>query len=193
MTLIHSILTVLCDHPACGYDISRKLRRKSSYCWMASHQQVYLSLAKMESKGWITSESLPLHNPSKKKIFEITQLGRQELSDWHRQPTQPAPIREDLLVKVLNGSHLPTEDLIQVLHHQRQVHRDQLLYYQSLEIRYKHNIDHPSRTFYSYLTLRYSIRYEKGWIDWCDEVLDFLKKPRENSNVWEKGLSEVQK
>jgi len=45
-----------------------------------------------------------------------------------------------------------------------------------MEAQYQSLPNPPVQEQYRYLTLRRGIRYEQDWIDWCDEVLAFLKQ-----------------
>lgn len=174
MALAHTILTVLCEHPASGYDLSKQFEETVSCYWKASQQQIYRELSKMEEKGWVSFDLVPQAGKPDKKIYAITEVGRQELSRWYSEPTEPTPIREDLLVKVLGGAHLPNETLIEELTRRRQMHLNQMKSYQAMEAKYLSCPDPPVQEQYRYLTLRRGLRYEQDWINWCDEVLAFL-------------------
>jgi DNA-binding PadR family transcriptional regulator len=176
MALAHTILTVLSEHPASGYDLSKQFEETVSCYWQASQQQIYRELSKMEAKGWVSFELVPQAGKPDKKIYDITPAGRQELQRWYVQPTEPTPIREDLLVKVLGGAHLPNDSLIRELQRRRQVHQDQLETYKQMEAHYQADPQPPRQEQYRYLTLRRGIRYEQDWINWCDEVLGFLQQ-----------------
>jgi DNA-binding PadR family transcriptional regulator len=176
MALAHTILTVLCEHPASGYDLSKQFEETVSCYWKASQQQIYRELSKMEEKGWVTFELVPQAGKPDKKIYAITATGRQELEDWYQEPTEPTPIREDLLVKVLGGAHLPNSLLIEEIKRRRQVHWQQLQHYQATEAGYQSQPEWPLQEQYRYLTLRRGLRYEQDWVDWCDEVLTFLQQ-----------------
>jgi len=126
----------------------------------------------------VAFELVPQAGKPDKKIYAITAAGKQELRRWYQEHTEPTPIREDLLVKVLGGAHLPNDILIQELERRRQVHQAQLTAYQAMEAQYQSLPNPPVQEQYRYLTLRRGIRYEQDWIDWCDEVLTFLQLPR---------------
>ena len=176
MALAHTILTVLSERPSSGYDISKRFEESVSCYWKASQQQIYRELGKMEKQGWVDFDLIPQTGKPDKKIYAITEAGRQELERWYPEPTEPAPIREDLLVKVLGGAHLPNATLIQEIQRRRQVHLEQLLTYQAMEACYKADPNPSLQGQYRYLTLRRGLRYEQDWIDWCDEVLAFLNQ-----------------
>ncbi len=184
MALSHTILAVLSQQPYSGYDISKRFEESVSCYWQASQQQIYRELGKMEPQGWVTYETVPQAGKPDKKIYSITEAGTAELRRWYAEPTEPTPIREDLLVKVLAAPYVPDGLLVQELHRRRQLHCDRLANYQAKECLYGAipavggiaQADLPPIEQFRYLTLRRGMRYEQDWIDWIDEVLTFLKE-----------------
>ncbi|MBD2256771.1 PadR family transcriptional regulator [Pseudanabaena sp. FACHB-2040] len=176
MALAHTILAVLAHAPYSGYDLSKQFEEGVGCYWQASQQQIYRELGKMEQQGWVTFEKIPQEGKPDKKIYQMTEAGRQELLRWFGEPTEPTPIREDLLVKVLAAPFMPTELLIKELQHRRQLHTEKLLEYRAIESEHRDCPLPPIDERFRYLTLRRGIRYEQDWIDWCDEVMDFLKQ-----------------
>jgi DNA-binding PadR family transcriptional regulator len=90
--------------------------------WKASQQQVYRELAKLEDQGMISSKTIHQEGRPDKKLYYITDLGRQHLRIWVAQPSEPTPIREDLLVKLMAGHLVPRQVILQELERRRQIH-----------------------------------------------------------------------
>jgi DNA-binding PadR family transcriptional regulator len=175
MALSHTILAVLSQQPYSGYDISKRFEESVSCYWQASQQQIYRELGKMEGQGWVTYETVPQAGKPDKKIYSITATGTAELRRWYAEPSEPTPIREDLLVKVLAAPYVPEGLMLDELHRRRQLHSERLANYQAKECLYGATADPPAIEQFRYLTLRRGMRYEQDWIEWIDEVLDFLK------------------
>ncbi|MBW4652094.1 MAG: PadR family transcriptional regulator [Kaiparowitsia implicata GSE-PSE-MK54-09C] len=191
MALAHTILVLLANTPRSGYDVSKCFDDSVGCFWKASQQQVYRELARMEQQGLVEFEAVPQEGKPDKKIYRVTPVGMQELSAWFTEPTDPAPIREDLLVRVMAGPYGPRELLVQEVHRRRQMHHDQLQRYREKEANYR-AIAQPSPPLqFLYLTLRRGIRYETDWIEWCDEVLTILKEsadPQEDASTAQSAL-----
>ena len=85
-------------------------------------------------------------------------------------------MREDLLVKVLGGANIPTQILTQEVKRRRQIHLEQMQQFQAIEACHQTNSNPSIQEQYRYLTLCRDLRYEQDWINWCDEVLAFLKQ-----------------
>ncbi|NJL00179.1 MAG: PadR family transcriptional regulator [Spirulinaceae cyanobacterium RM2_2_10] len=174
MALAHAILTILTDTPSSGYDIGKRFEEQVSCFWKASSQQIYRELTKMEQQGWLQHEVIAQTGKPDKKLYSLTAAGRQEWQRWYTAPTEPTPIREDLLVKVLAGAHVAPEQVRQAVLLRRHRHAQQLQLYRRTEAEeFPPNAMTRSQQF-SYLTLRRGLRYEQDWLAWCDEVLTFL-------------------
>lgn len=174
MALAHTILTILTYSPCSGYDISKRFEEGVSCYWKASQQQIYRELGKMAKQGWVTHQSIPQEGKPNKKIYDLTAAGKAELMRWFEQPSEPTPIREDLLVKVLAGSSMPNETLKQELVSRRQFHQQTLNEYQAMEQCFLSQDNPTPEELARYLTLRRGIRYEESWVSWCDEVMTIL-------------------
>ena len=162
------------DQVITDFDISKRFEEDISCYWKASQQQIYRELGKMAKQGWVTHQSIPQAGKPDKKIYELTTAGKAELRRWFIEPSEPTPIREDLLVKVLAGPHIPRELLQRELQHRRQLHERQLSDYRGMEQCFLTASDPTPGEQFRYLTLRRGIRYEESWLDWCDEVMATL-------------------
>lgn len=171
MALSHTILAFLSEAPHSGYDLSKRFDEAVSCFWKASHQQIYRELAKMEQINWVKSEAISQQGKPNKKLYHITNAGIQELVTWFQTPCSPAPIREDLLVKVLAGPYLQKSLLIQQIQDRRSIHQAQLDCYRKMEQTLLGQESSGTHLKFRYFTLKRGILYEMGWIAWCDEVL----------------------
>ncbi len=191
MALTHTILAVLANSPCSGYDISKRFEEGVSCFWKASQQQIYRELSKMEKQALAHPELVPQEGKPDKKIYHITPEGKAELLRWFSKPSEPTPIREDLLVRVLAGPHVPIAMLRQEVLSRRQLHEQQLKRYREKEqvfltsqkIGESDEKEMCIQGEYRYLTLRRGIRYEQNWIEWCDEVLAFLAEKENESKM----------
>ena len=175
MSLSHAILASLSDSSSSGYDLAKQFDGSVGFFWKATHQQIYRELRKLEQSNWIKAEEIAQEGRPDKKVFSITDLGKQTLQDWIAQPTGISPAKEEILVKLFAGYLVPKEMMIQILREQRQHHSERLLTYQEIETKYFQDIDNcqlPQK--YQYLTLRKGLRCEEDWIAWCDEAISFL-------------------
>jgi len=175
MALSHTILALLSRQPDSGYDISKHFDEDLSCYWKATQQQVYRELGKLTKNGWVRFETRPQAGKPDKKIYHITEDGWQELTRWYMEPTEPTPIREDLLVKVLIGHKMPRQLLLKEIQHRQKLHSAQLAEYRKIEKEKLIGNSEPA-VQYAYLTLKRGIAYETSWLTWCDGVLEMINQ-----------------
>lgn len=178
MTLTHAIATILLQADHTGYEISKEFDEKVSCYWQATSQQIYRELGKMQEQGLVRAAILPQTGRPDKKIYALTDQGREELIHWIMTPSEPTAVREGLLVKVRSGFIVPPEILVTEIRRRQQMHQQKLSYYHSLETQFT-DISEPSQK-HLYLTLRCGIRYETMWVEWCSEAIALLTANSEN-------------
>ncbi|MCH2243893.1 MULTISPECIES: PadR family transcriptional regulator [Crocosphaera] len=175
MALTHTILVTLATESHTGYEIWKTFEETLNSFWKASQQQIYRELGKMEKKGLLNSEIILQKGRPNKKLYSITEEGKMELQEWMNQKSEPAVMREDLLVKVRAGGLVNPDIIVQELTHRRQVHKENLTRYQQKEKDYLKKIDSLTPSDYClYLTLKRGIGFENQWIEWCDEALEYF-------------------
>ncbi|MEL4897599.1 PadR family transcriptional regulator [Crocosphaera sp. Alani8] len=175
MTLTHTILVALTTKSHTGYEIWKTFEERLNFFWKATQQQIYRELGKMEKKGFVNSEIILQQGRPNKKLYSITEEGQIELENWISLPSEPTVIREDLLVKIRAGDLVNPDIIVQELKHHHQIHQENLNTYQQREKDFLENINNLSPSDYCrYLTLKRGIRYEYGWIEWCEEALEYF-------------------
>ncbi|MFZ5511284.1 MAG: PadR family transcriptional regulator [Pseudomonadota bacterium] len=176
MALAHAILVSLIERPATGYELAQRFDRSIGYFWHATHQQIYRELARMEQDGWVSVEVVEHAGRLDKKVYTVRAAGRKALAAWLREPSEPAGIREDLLVKLRAAAAVgDTAGLAAEIRRHRELHAQRLELYREYEKRNfpKRTRREPAQTL-QHLVLRSGIVYESGWLAWCDEALAAL-------------------
>lgn len=87
-TLDMLILKALQLQPMHGFGISVRIRQISEDVLRVEQGSLYPALYRLEEQGWITSDWGVSENNRKAKFYEITKLGRkqltQETANWER-------------------------------------------------------------------------------------------------------------
>jgi len=90
-TLDLLILKVLSLEPMHGWAISERLRQVSKATLQIPQGSIYPALHRLERRGWVAAEWGPSDNNRKAKYYELTKLGRRQLSaesdQWARLTT----------------------------------------------------------------------------------------------------------
>ena len=64
-----------------GYEIKRDVERSIRFFWTISQAQIYPSLERLEREGLINGREIPTGR-RQRRVFEITDAGRDELRGW---------------------------------------------------------------------------------------------------------------
>ena len=101
-------LAILFETEASGYEI-RKLSIEGDYSLFveASFGSIYPALAKLEEEGLVTSRIETQEGRPAKKVYSITETGRQELMDSLFQELAPDVLRSEFLLFARFAPHLP--------------------------------------------------------------------------------------
>ena len=174
MSLDHALLVSLLEKPSSGYELARRFERSIGYFWHATHQQIYRVLSRMEALAWIESEVHAGEAAPDRKVFSVTADGRQELARWMTEPVEPEGTRDILMVKLRGAAFGDPQRLIPEFEHHRAAHANRLTCYRVIEARdFSGDLD-PQRAL-QYMVLKSGLRFEQGWLEWCEEALDLLR------------------
>ncbi|WP_024330219.1 PadR family transcriptional regulator [Simiduia agarivorans] len=183
MSLKHSLLVMLSAAPATGYELSQQFKGGIGFFWNASHQQVYQQLAQMAKDGWVQYETQSQTDKPDRKIYAITNKGREALSRWLSTPVAPSKSKDALLIKLFAGETLVSVAVLQEeLRRHRAIHQKNLDKLLVIEQEYRSKSAAEQRALQlPYLTLRRGITGETAWIAWADEALAALSEQKNES------------
>lgn len=97
----HAFLTVLSLGPAHGYELKQNLEQRFGDLLPSINAgQIYTTLQRLERDGLIAGE--PVEGDTRgKRVYAITEAGRQELRRWLEQPTAPPRLRDEFVTKLV--------------------------------------------------------------------------------------------
>ena len=195
MSLSYAILAALITQPCSGYDLVKRFNKSVACFWSASHQQIYKALAKLEEEDLVSSEKIEQENRPNKKLYTVTDSGRQHLQQWIGQAqTELPPLKSDLLIKLSVGHIVPSDTLLDTLEAAHQQHKNKLKEYQAIAKQFAQVPQLSREQQFQYMALRAGIRQQLAWIAWCEESMAFLgqpaiarESPKESSRDFSKG------
>lgn len=176
MALAHVLLTGLLEKPSTGIDLARRFDRSMGFFWNASHQQIYRELSVMLAKGWICTLDIE-YSDSRKKTYQVADLGLAELQRWIIDSSQPHKMRDELMVKLRAEAQLGQQQVLPELQRHLQAHQQQLALYQNIMQRDRQKQHQTAqRTFLiQQKILQLGMRFEQVWIDWLQEMTDVIQ------------------
>ena len=83
MSLDHILLGLLRD-PATGYDLKSAFRERIRHFWSAELSQIYPTLKRLERRRMLRSRVEPSPKGPNRKVYSLTDTGREELERWLR-------------------------------------------------------------------------------------------------------------
>jgi DNA-binding PadR family transcriptional regulator len=179
MSLKHALLGLLTYHPMTGYELKQFFDSSIQHFWNAELSQIYPTLKTLEEHGFVDKHVEVQENRPNRKVYQITEAGRDELLRWVREPQMPANLRDPFLIKVFFGSEVPAEDILVLLRRQMEEQQMVLAFADTvLRDRIKHaDKEHftPRHSLYWTLTLELAIAYRRAYIDWCERSMALLE------------------
>ncbi len=177
MSLPHVILTVLIHRDATGYDITKEFSNAVGHFWKASHQQVYRELNKLAEINAVTCRLEPQEGKPDKKVYSITDIGKQNLFEWFLLPSKHATDRDEISAKLLACNIFEPSPMIEHMQNLVNESRHQLNFFRDLEKnKYQNSNGLAREARLERLTLRRNILQKEAWLGWAEEVLIELRK-----------------
>ncbi len=155
-----------------GYDLKAIFDRSINHFWTAGLSQIYPALSDMVAAGLLTVNVEQQEGRPNRKVYSVTDAGRQALVSWLSEP-QPLPHdRYTFLIQLFFSAVLPKEVVLDQLRHVRQLYVRRLECYQrrgqaSVD-RFKDQVGRRDDAPFWELTVEYGIRLAKANVDWCD-------------------------
>lgn len=101
MALRNAVMAALLDGEASGYDLAKAFDASVANFWMATPQQLYRELERMEGDGLIAARVVEQERRPTKRLFSLTEAGLAAVRAYTAEsPARPTAVRDELMVKV---------------------------------------------------------------------------------------------
>ncbi len=104
-----AVLGILGLGPRSGYDIKKLTDISTRHFWAENYGNLYPTLKRLERDGLVTLERQPGDGKPDRKVYTITDPGREVLGRWLETPAETTPPRNELLLKLFLGRQAPLE------------------------------------------------------------------------------------
>jgi DNA-binding PadR family transcriptional regulator len=169
-----ALLGFLRRQPMHGYEIHQQLSDATGLglVWRLKQSQLYALLAKLEREGFVTTTIEYQDARPPRKMFELTEAGRQTFQEWVQRPVpQGRKLRLDFLAKLYFAQLEGPEVALCLIEQQRAACRN-WLQQQEEETEALH-YNHP----YDWLVHKFRIGQIEAmlaWLDTCQEALSVV-------------------
>ena len=176
--LTYILLGFLSRAPLSGYDLEVLLRTSVMHFWSAKLSQIYRTLKSMEDRGLVTSEMQSESGRPDRRIYTITESGRQAYQAWI-----PDMILEVDDIRLPSMSHyffygeLPKDQIITRLQmwreeYQQRLHRLEREWPTTAE-RFREMVPHSEHDRVIWKTsYNLALSYMRMFLDWIDNTLE---------------------
>ncbi|CAM5333256.1 PadR family transcriptional regulator OS=Streptomyces rochei OX=1928 GN=G3I25_06450 PE=4 SV=1 [Streptomyces rochei] len=184
MSLKYAVLAALLEGEASGYELSKVFDVSLANFWPATPQQLYRELERLAHEGLIEARTVPQERRPTKRLFSLTEAGRDRLSVFAAEPTRrPTAVRDEFLIKMQAMDGIDPERVRALVEERRTWALGKLARYERVRERLldgrteEEHLREAGRVG-PYLTLLAGISFERENARWCERVLTVLGERR---------------
>jgi PadR family transcriptional regulator, regulatory protein AphA len=174
MSLDHAILGFLNYRPSSGYDLKKIFDTSVRHFWPADQGQIYRTLSRMSTKGWVEIEIFHQESRPDRKEYRITPAGRAELRHWLITPLTPEENRSAEMIQVFFAAQLTDAEILGIFEHAAELMRAGLEHYaqilRNIEA-YSEYTNSPREFFFWTLTLEVGIHNLKSSLEFIENLI----------------------
>lgn len=180
--LKYALLGSLNYYPMTGYELKQFMDTSTAYFWHARLSQIYTTLKDLEASGLVRSTIEPQEDRPDRRVYTLTEAGRQDLQAWLSQPyTALSQPKETLLLKLFFSARVDRESLLTQLRLQRSLHQQQVDTYQAdtaglIAEAVAHNPALEKDALLWEATLRFGEAYEALYVQWLDDTIRLVEE-----------------
>lgn len=177
MSLAYAILGWLHTEPMSGYDLKKQFNQGIGYFWPADQMQIYRTLDRLVEQGHVSVHEEIQHHRPNRKVYTVTDTGREALRHWLTSPQSLPTLRDPLLIQLFFAASLSNAEILELLEHQHAEHNKLLVYYQQ---KFHFPLDAPVGTrgevsreqMLQRQVLEYSLRREQTYLEWLEQAIE---------------------
>ena len=164
--------------PMTGYELKQFMDESTANFWHAKQSQIYTTLKKLAEDGMLESHIEAQDARPDRRVYEITEAGRNDLDLWLTQPeTTLQQRKESLLVKLFFSANTDKEKMLTQLRLLRDMHQRKMEHYEIATDQFIRQIAEgmPQLEKDAELwdaTRRFGVLFEEMYVRWLDETIE---------------------
>ncbi len=160
-----ALLGLLAEGPRHGYELKKAFEAMLAGTWQVNIGQIYSTLARLERDGLVVARKQPQELLPDRKVYTLTEKGRQTLQEWLARPLlPPARLKVDFFLKFLLARRSGLADVCALIWQQRQVLLQSMA---ELTPLLRFSTDDERRLLAE--GLLYHLEADLKWLDRCEE------------------------
>jgi DNA-binding PadR family transcriptional regulator len=181
MSLRDAALAALLEGESSGYDLAKSFDASTANFWMATPQQLYRELERLSDQGLIQARVVQQERRPNKRMFSLTEAGRDAIRQFTAKAPKPSAIRDELMVKVQAADAGDTRAVRDFIAERLQWAVAKLQRYERLRDRLLDGRDEDrylaeTARVGPYLTLLRGISFEEENIRWAEQALAIIER-----------------
>lgn len=165
MSLRMAALGLLAQHPGSGYDLLKRFSASMANVWPATQSQLYGELNRLADHGLIEVAEI---GPRGRKVYRVTEAGRDELLRWVTNPQDDPPFRSTELLRIFLLGELPKSDAAEHVRALAEHSESELARLAAL--RDSLDCQDGDEDFYGRAALQYGLRFQAMQAEWAREL-----------------------
>lgn len=181
MSLRDAVLAALLEGESSGYDLAKQFDASVANFWMATPQQLYRELDRLAEQGLIRARMVHQERRPNKRMFSLTESGRDAIDAYTARAPKPSAIRDELMVKVQAADAGDTGAVRSFIAERLQWATAKRQRYERLRARLLDGRDEDeylaqAERIGPYLTLLRGIAFEEENIRWAERALGIIDR-----------------
>lgn len=171
VSIRYLVLGLITQQPMSGYDIKRFLKSLSWLIDSPSFGSLYPTLHALQDAGLVTVEEVPRSDKPPRKIYTITDAGRQALREWMDQPVLAEASLRTFVMHLILSNNLSHTGLIAHLQQRRS-------HVATSQVTLRQMAESSDGTIDSgqHLTFGYGLALATAELAWLDGTLELLSQ-----------------
>ncbi|MFT3984972.1 MAG: PadR family transcriptional regulator [Lachnospiraceae bacterium] len=183
MSLKHGLLGLLNYGSMTGYELNKAFKDSLSFFWKAQVSQVYRELDAMEKNGWLTSERVIQNEKPNKRVYSITDAGKEELNHWLLSSKQciddTMSVKSAFLMRMFFSGEIGNEYALSMLRAYREECLKNISEYDSISesiAQYEMFVNNKARTKYWEITALFGETACRANLEWANQAIALLEE-----------------
>jgi DNA-binding PadR family transcriptional regulator len=115
MDIQNALLGMLSVRPMTGYDLKKVMQDSAYMHWSGNNNQIYKALLALEDEGFAQSEVQHQEGAPSRKVYTLTEEGREALKEWLKSAPEPPEFRKEFLIRLVCADILGPEELMRLM------------------------------------------------------------------------------
>ncbi len=173
LSLKYAILGFIEQMPVSGYDLKKMFSTSVSSYWPATHSQIYRTLEQLLQNGFVEQEIITQIDKPNKKVYRLTNKGKDDLINWINIKAELPDLRHKLLIKLSYSKLISNNELIILLEDYKNKISLRLNTYKNFNQNIINSYSNSKKEkFLWQMCLNHGIMYFENEMIWVNEVID---------------------